>query len=121
MIDKLKAKKKKRLERQIVKAKIWPQKTFKPQSREIKGGPVSNEATTGSSGNDKQASEQAPEKPQKFQVGKCFGSLEKDDRFIKASQLEINKVMVRIWKINLEDKFQFSTKLTEKFRLHNDA
>ena len=100
MIDKLKAKKKKRLERQIVKAKIWPQKTFKPQSREIKGGPVSNEATTGSSGNDKQASEQAPEKPQKFQVGKCFGSLEKDDRFIKASQLEINKVMVRIWKIN---------------------
>lgn len=40
---------------------------------------------------DAQAAQQAR---QKFQVGKCFGGSNKEDRFLKAARLEINKAVV---------------------------
>merc|ERR1712173_92506 len=49
---------------------------------------------------------------QKFQVGKCFGGSKKEERFLKAAQLEINKAVVA--RLGVVDLLVAVNNITEK-------
>jgi len=53
-----------------------------------------NTASSKKLANSENQGNQKAEPARKFQVGKCFGSCSKDERFLKASNLEINKAIV---------------------------
>lgn len=81
-------KERKKVERQVARLK-------RVSETEVKKIPLKS-SNPPKSGNPQDSDEKAPTDPvaTKFQVGKCFGSSTKEERFLKAGQLEINKAIV---------------------------
>lgn len=100
----------KKLERKAIRAK---------SSENIKISKTSQKPKKINTGRPAEEGNSKAEEPSRFQVGKSFGSCTKDERFLKASTLEINKALIA--RLKIVEMLAAMNNITREIRESNSA